>query len=338
MDSFFRPAPGLGHPHVQTIFPRYHRRKPLIIDRSRERYRLPDGDVLLLDHHTPSAISADAMHVLIVHGLSGSSSSHYVLGLQIALSQMGWPSTAMNSRGAVEPNRMVRAYHAGHGDDIDDFVRKSFARDGRPIAIVGYSIGGSMTLHAMQKLAGCPGLAAAVVVSVPWDFPQCANRMRRGFSRIYTRVILRELIEQFQAKARYLRTLGDDEGAKRIESKLAMGPFNDFWEFDDRVVAPLHGFKDVHDYYTQSSPKRLLGNVKVPLLAIHAADDPFMTPAVIPTPPDLSPHVTLEVSKKGGHVGFVAGSIRRPVYYLEERIPAFLRALRPSPVQCPDCP
>jgi predicted alpha/beta-fold hydrolase len=328
MDQFFRPASGLGHPHVQTIFPRYHRRKPLVIDRSRERYALPDGDELLLDHHIPSAIPPEAMHVLIVHGLSGSSSSHYVLGLQIVLSQMGWPSTAMNSRGAVEPNRKVRAYHAGHGDDIDDLVRKSFAREGRPIAIVGYSIGGSMTLHAMQKLSGFPGLAAAVVVSVPWDFPQCANRMRRGFSRIYTRVILGELIEQFQAKANFLRSLGNDDGAALIESKLALGPFSDFWEFDDRVVAPLHGFKDVHDYYAQSSPKRLLKTVNVPMLAIHAADDPFMTPDVIPGATDLSPHVTLEASPKGGHVGFIAGSIRKPVYYLEQRIPAYLREIQ----------
>jgi hypothetical protein len=43
--------------------------------------------------------------------------------------------------------------------------------------------------------------------------------------------------------------------------------------------------------------------------------------------------VTLDVSRHGGHVGFVAGAVPgRPVYWLERAIPAFLAGhLGPSP-------
>ena len=58
---------------------------------------------------------------------------------------------------------------------------------------------------------------------------------------------------------------------------------------------------------------------------IHAADDPFMTQAVIPTPEQLSPLVRYELSRCGGHVGFLHGTPWRPRFWLEERISQWLR-------------
>jgi predicted alpha/beta-fold hydrolase len=49
-------------------------------------------------------------------------------------------------------------------------------------------------------------------------------------------------------------------------------------------------------------------------------DDPFMTPEVLPGKDELSKNITLEVSKNGGHVGFVSGSFFRPEYWLEKRV------------------
>ena len=62
-----------------------------------------------------------------------------------------------------------------------------------------------------------------------------------------------------------------------------------------------------------------------PTLIINALDDPFMTADVIPADDSLSEHVTLEVSRHGGHVGFVDGGTPwRPSYYLPPRILDFL--------------
>ena len=80
-----------------------------------------------------------------------------------------------------------------------------------------------------------------------------------------------------------------------------------FHDFDDKVTAPLHGFKDVHDYYAQSSGIQFLKSIETPTLIIHSKDDPFMTGAVVPRPDQLAACVEYELYPFGGHVGFING-------------------------------
>ena len=96
------------------------------------------------------------------------------------------------------------------------------------------------------------------------------------------------------------------------------------WQFDENVTAPLHGFKNAEEYYRLCSARQYLRNIRTQTLIVHAADDPFMTTAVIPTSDMLPPSVLLEVHAHGGHVGFVGGKWPwRPQYWLEERIPEY---------------
>ena len=57
---------------------------------------------------------------------------------------------------------------------------------------------------------------------------------------------------------------------------------------------------------------------------IQAADDPFVFRHSVPEPTELSATTTLELHRRGGHVGFVEGTPRRPRYYLDRRIPQWL--------------
>ena len=91
MKSTFKPAWWLPGPHLQTLWNPLCR-KPAVLERQRERLWLEDGDFLDLDWH--GVHSAEAPLVLVLHGLTGSSSSHYVLGLQQALTAQGWPPSA----------------------------------------------------------------------------------------------------------------------------------------------------------------------------------------------------------------------------------------------------
>ena len=101
-----------------------------------------------------------------------------------------------------------------------------------------------------------------------------------------------------------------------------------FREFDDKVTAPLHGFRGVDHYYRNSSCRQYLKTIKPPTLVLHARDDPFMWPDTIPDEDDLSPAVTLEVSDAGGHVGFVHGPHPlKPKYWLEEKIVDHLQSI-----------
>ena len=280
----------------------------------RQRIELDDGDFLDLDWSP----AAQGPVVLVLHGLEGSSDSPYARGMLEAIHAHGWRGVVMHFRGCSgEPNRLPRSYHSGDTGDLAQIVRILQARnDVRTLAAVGYSMGGNVLLKWLgEQRAGVP-LAAAVAVSVPYTLSLAADRLARGLSRVYQRRLLDDLCAKLHCKFSAGTAAIDLEQAHRSRS---------FWEFDDRVTAPLHGFDDVHDYYTRSSSRQYLCHIGIPTLMLHAEDDPFMTPQALPSGDELSPSTRLEVSAYGGHVGFVHGRLPwRPRYWLEERIPAFL--------------
>src|SRR5690606_7045591 len=94
---------------------------------------------------------------------------------------------------------------------------------------------------------------------------------------------------------------------------------NDIHDFNRLFVVPVHGYLCPEDYYQRASCRQYLRYIEVPTLIIHAEDDPFMSPDVMPNEDELSPFITLEIAKYGGHVGFIAGSILgKPEYWLEQ--------------------
>lgn len=109
-------------------------------------------------------------------------------------------------------------------------------------------------------------------------------------------------------------------------SRWQVEQLNTFYDFDDKVTAPLHGFNGVDDYYIRASGLPFVNRITKPTLIIHAKDDPFMTDDVIPHPSQISEHVEYELHSYGGHVGFIEGGTPwKPRFYLERRILAFLR-------------
>lgn len=319
----FRPVWWLNNPHLQTFYPALMR-KTGPLQRKRERLRIPDGDFIDLDWYGEHKNSI----VILLHGLSGSSQSSYIVGLQRALQRFGMTSAAMNFRGCSgEPNHLARCYHSGETEDID-FVYQSL-RQRYPTALisaVGFSLGGNVLLKWLGEQAESLCLSAAVAVSVPLVLSECATKLDHGFSRIYRKYLLDELKQYIHHKHRYLDTHGSREEANKLKQLGDLSDINSFWQYDDRVVAGLHGFKSAHDYYQRSSSRQFLSKIRLPTLVIQAKDDPFMTPAVLPTADELAPQVHLEVYSGGGHVGFVSGQkTLNPAYWLDSRIPIFLR-------------
>lgn len=325
-DAPFQPAWWLPGPHLQTLWSPFCRR-PQPLERQRERLWLEDGDFIDLDWHGPHDTQAPL--VLVLHGLTGSSASHYVMGLQGRLGENGWASVAINWRGCSgEPNLLPRAYHSGASDDLGAVIEHLQRR--RPLAplhAVGYSLGGNVLLKYLgERAVDCP-LRGAVAVSVPFRLDQCADRIGLGFSRVYQAHFMRAMLAYVKDKQRLFAHQGM---ADRLSVMEKLGPLDDvrtFWDFDGRITAPLHGFVDAQDYYRRSSSRYFLGDIRVPTLIIQATDDPFVFTHSVPTADELSASTTLELQDKGGHVGFVEGSPRHPVYYLERRIPQWLGQL-----------
>jgi hypothetical protein len=309
----FRPAWWLPSAHLQTVWPSLARRSPRV-PFTRERVDLSDGDFLDLDW----ADAGTGPLVLVLHGLEGSSGSKYALGLLAAVRSRGWGGVVMHFRGCSgEPNRLPRGYHSGETGDLAAVVahlRRS--RPGRPVAAVGYSLGGNVLLKWLGESGEAAPVDCAVAVSVPFDLDAAARRLEQGLSRLYQGWLLRSLRASVRAKvARGVLSAGL---AQRARART-------FRTFDDGITAPLHGFAGAAEYYRRSSSRQYLGGVRVPTLILHALDDPFLFPQAVPTDGEVSDRVTLEVYPQGGHVGFVAG--RWPwaaIYWLERRIPAFI--------------
>jgi uncharacterized protein len=314
MDGCFQPAWWCRGPHLQTLWARLVRRHTPRPSLQRERLELPDGDFIDLDWTE----TGSGPIVVILHGLEGSSDSPYARGVLQAVERRGWRGVVMHFRGCSgEPNRLARSYHSGDTGDLAYFIDVLHRREPHaPLALVGYSLGGNVLLKWLGKTDKPVPLRAAVAVSVPFDLHCAADRLQQGFSRLYQWQLMRSMRDRIAEKRQRM------ELPLKIRDLSALKSFRDF---DEYVTAPLHGFDNANHYYTASSSRQYLKGIAVPTLVLHARDDPFMTEAAIPRDDELSDAVTLELSARGGHVGFVAGAWPwRPRYWLEERIPEFL--------------
>lgn len=318
----FKPAWWLKNHHLQTLYPALFRKLPSPPLR-RERLITPDNDFLDIDW----CGEGDKPLVILLHGLTGSSQSVYIKGLQHILLKNNVRSVALNFRGCSgEANHSARCYHSGETQDIDFLYQTLRQREPMTkMAAIGFSLGGNVLLKWLGEQGEKLDLFAAVAVSVPLVLSTCATKLDNGFSKLYRANLLKELKLYIADKQRHLENLGHFHEAEKLENLGDLSTIKSFWEYDERVVARLHGFKNAHDYYHRSSSRQFLKNITVPTLIIHAEDDPFMTPAVIPQVEELSKTVQLEITSAGGHVGFISGkNPLKPVYWLEKRIPEFL--------------
>lgn len=314
MSEAFRPHPLLRGAHAQTLYPfcvRSRRPPPW----ERERLELPDGDYVDLCHLG----SGDGPRICLFHGLEGCVDSHYIGGLARALVACGLRVTFMHFRGCSgTPNRLPRAYHSGDTGDIAHLARTLCEREpGTTLAAVGFSLGANAMLKYLAQQGHDGAFAATVAVSPPMHLAVAARRIDTGFSRLYQRYLLGRMKRSTRARAGRLDGLPVD--LARMERS------RNFRAFDDCVTAPLHGFRDVDDYYSRSSAAAWLVRIETPTLLLHARDDPFLGPDGLPITAGVPGQVRFEISARGGHVGFI-GMDRRglPVRWLELRIPEWL--------------
>jgi len=314
MNREFRPHPLLRGAHIQTLFPfflRRRRRPPW----QRERLELPDGDFIDLCHLG----TGSGARVCLFHGLEGCVDSHYIGGLATRLVDCGMRVTFMHFRGCSgTPNRLARAYHSGDTGDIAHLAATLQQREsGTALGAVGFSLGANALLKYLAERGRDAAFAAAVAVSPPFRLAVAAGRINTGLSRLYQHYLLDRMKRSTRARARARGGLPID--------RAQMERCHTFRAFDDCVTAPLHGFRDVDDYYSMSSCAAWLCRVERPTLVLHARDDPFLGREGVPEPAGVPSNVHLEVSDRGGHVGFI-GTDRKglPVRWLERRTAGWL--------------
>ena len=277
------PAWWCRNPHMQTLWPFFFRRypKPKL---TRSRLDLPDGDFLDLDWSE----NPGGPLVIILHGLEGSAKSHYARGMIAACLRRGWQSVIMHFRGCGgTPNRKSRGYHSGETGDLSYFIKYLAAQHtNRPIAVIGYSLGGNVLLKWLGEQGDQNYIKAAAAISVPMRLDICATRMHQGFSQFYERHLVACLCNNIKRNARTVTMPINLSKIDRLRS---------LWKFDEEVTAPLHGFESAKEYYRKSSAGQYLKKIRTETLIIHALDDPFMTPEVIPPSSAISPFIAMEL-------------------------------------------
>lgn len=301
----FLPPAYLHGGHRQTLLARFLPRDIVLNRLHFESFALSDGDVLECVWSGP----ATGPIALILHGLAGSFASPYVKGMMHVLNQVGFRTVLMHFRGCGQmPNRLDRLYHGGDTGDMAEVVAKLQKREGVDIVAVGFSLGANALLKWLGECGRqCP-LRAAVAISVPFDLGASVDHM----SSVYDQWLLRGLKRQVRRKFKnrpWPKSLLPYRSARNLRA------------FDDQVTAPLHGFKDANDYYTQSSSAQYIRSIQTPTMILHAKDDPFVPLSCVPTV--LPDQVQLHLTQTGGHVGFVEQIFPSMQFWHERQVARF---------------
>jgi uncharacterized protein len=317
-EVIYSPAWWIPGGHLQTLWGKLFRRQsaaPTIP----ERWDTSDGD--FLDIHRLRA-DPGAPRLLLLHGLEGTIRSHYAQGLLNEAARRGWGADLLIFRSCgSEMNRTRRFYHSGETTDTA-FVLERISREfpDSSLALAGVSLGGNVLLKFLgERGTDLPfQLKAAAAISVPFDLSRSARRINRGLSRLYQRFFLNSLRRKAQEKAVRFPDLA---AASRIAGIRTLE------DFDNVITGPLHGFRSAQDYYERSSSLPWLERIRIDTLLLSAVDDPMLPPEVLDEVREIAsqnPALRLEFVDRGGHAGFIAGSVPwRPFYYAERRVGDF---------------
>ena len=317
--NHFDPGFLLQNRHIQTLYPALFRKKHSL-KMEIETFELEDGDFLECFWFNKEKINNRKKIVVLFHGLEGSHESPYIQGIMQALKKENYTSVLMHFRGCSgKINRSPYAYHSGDTKDALfwlEHLKKQYKHC--ELFAIAYSMGGNMLLKLLGENNKNP-LKAAVSICAPLQLEISAKSINEGFARIYQRHLLKRLIVSLENKYEH-HDMQAYLGIKKEEVKK----IKSIEEFDNVYTAKMYGFASAAQYYERCSAKQFLKNITIPTLIIQALDDPFMQPSNLPKKEELSSSISLELYKKGGHVGFIEGSIFKPKYFLEKRILNYL--------------
>ena len=273
----------------------------------RERIDTPDGDFLDLDW-LPKASSR---LVILSHGLEGNTNRKYMKGMARAFSHNHWEVLAWNCRSCSgEMNRTPRLYHHGDTEDLGFVIDHALGKRAYDaVALVGFSMGGSMTL----KYLGTRGneapspIVCGIAFSTPTDLEASVDTLELPGNGFYKRRFFNSLKAKLIIKERQFPGTVDSRRFNQVKS----------WkDFDEWFSAPMLGLGSAHEFYEQASARNFMAGSAVPLLVVNAQNDPLLLPAC--TPVDLArkhSQIYVERPSTGGHVGFQT----RAGYFWSER-------------------
>ena len=287
----FRPHKLLRGGHLQTLAGIYWPTQLPEYEATEYLVDVSEGDQIALHDDCPADWIATSQVVLLIHGLAGCHGSGYMVRLAARLKRKGIRVFRMDMRGTgAAAGRAKLPGHAGRTEDAAAAIR--FIADHcpeAPVTIVGFSMGGNIALGTLANASQHPigNLRCGIAVSPPVDLSRCCRELRIGVGNFYDKYLIRHL------KKRWTEN-GGEFGEAHPTS---------IYEFDDKVTAPISGYRDAEDYYADASSGPRLREISLPTKILAAKDDPIVAFGAIDDA-ERSRHVELFVTESGGHLGF----------------------------------
>jgi predicted alpha/beta-fold hydrolase len=257
--------------------------------------------VLAIRHEPEGDVRGE---LIVLHGLEGSHDSGYMKSMAAAGLARGLRVHRLNMRtcGGTE-GLAPTLYHAGLTSDLRWIVESLHKAGRRPIYLMGYSLGGNVVLKLageMGEEAARLGVRGVVTVSTPLDLMACCLKMQEKRNFIYSSKFIDRLKARYRRRAAEFPALFPLDGLDGVKSVL---------EFDDKFTSKAFGFGNAANYYGTQSSQGFLQGIAIPGLLIHSADDPLIPAWVYEkAAPEKNPNLKLEMTRFGGHVGFLARS------------------------------
>jgi len=318
--SPFVPRRWLENGHAMTIFAWARARSfpALPVPETRLIRVSPDTQVLAHCYWQPERSRRPTLMAL--HGLEGSSEAHYMRGLADKAWRRGWNAVLLNQRNCGGTEKLTPGlYHSGLTDDPRAVIRALVADEHLGVfGLVGYSLGGNVTMKLAGELADHPDvpLRAAVAVSPTIDLERCVRAIERRVNLAYEWNFVRHLKARMRRKAEFWPNAFDLSKLDGIWTIRA---------FDEIYTAPYHGFAGASDYYHRASAIRVIDRIRIPALILTAQDDPFVPAAQFDEPAVAgNTSIVRRIERDGGHCGFISVANGDDGYWAESQAVEFL--------------
>jgi hypothetical protein len=299
----FEPPIFLKNAHLQTILASSKLRTlgaNSMRDVAREEIIETAEGIKLLGYHSVQNDGQAKGLVILLHGWEGSTDSTYLLRSGRSLYANGYDIFRLNFRDHGDSHHLNKGiFYAVLLEEVYQAVTQAAGfSNGRPVFLVGFSLGGNFVLRILKKCVNVPikNLCHAVSIS-PVLNPQKSTAIidRITYIRKYFLAKWRRSLTKKQVLFPDLYDFTDVMGVKTIQA------------LTDALLEKYSDFATAQDYFDAYSVMGpAITEVHTPTTIITAEDDP-----IIPIKDfydlKLNKHIRLVIHLHGGHNGFITG-------------------------------
>ena len=285
--------------HLQTLVPAIWRSNLRPPDSRRIVTEVEPGSSVEVLLSAPKETTAAESRgtLMIVHGLGGSADSRHPVETARAALQRGWTVARLNLRNCGGTAALASTlFNAVQSDDIGAVLRALDRHElPRPFAVLGFSLGGTLTLRYAGRADDDCAADAVAVVNPPIDLAASARIIDRPGNTVFKLGYTHSLCEMLNEIRAHRAVPGPPARWLRIRS---------IRRFDELYVVPSAGFGSTDEYYAAASASPVLDRIRRPTLVIASRNDPLVPVETFEVHHGGNQQVRYHHPSQGGHMGY----------------------------------